>query len=34
LISLVREHLLSVHDAARKADMSEEEFLKKAGLRM
>ena len=34
LISLVREHLLSVHDAARQADMSEEEFLKKAGLRM
>ena len=32
LVSLVKEHLLSIKDASKQANMSEEEFIKKAGL--
>ena len=34
LVSLVKEHLLSIKDASKQANMSEEEFIKKAGLNL
>ena len=34
LVTLVQKHLLPVKDAAKQANMSEDEFLKKAGLGM
>ena len=34
LVSLVKKHLLSVKDAAEQANMSEEEFVKKTGLKI
>ena len=33
LVNLVKENLLSIKDAAKQVNMSEEEFVKKAGLK-
>ena len=34
LVNLVKENLLSITDAAKQVNMSEEEFIKKAGLKV